>query len=126
RYKSLLRAAWLVPAASLMLTACFDSPTSGGKDGDGDTLTVPANYAFLGADGQSSVAYTGQTVRLLLVHDIQSAARVAGATGYTGGPVDAASILKYYAHVDADSLDIRTSVASPLTRLHTKYAQIQG
>ncbi len=117
----------LIAASAALLTACFESPNSSNNNpGNGDTLTVPANYAFLGPDGQSSVVYTGQTVRLLLIHDIQSAARVAGATGYTGGPVDAASILKYYAHVDADSLDIRTNVASPLVRLHTKYAQIQG
>src|SRR5690606_23746708 len=90
-----------------------------------DTLDIPANYAFLGADGQSNVDYAGQTVRLLLIHDIQSAARVAGATDYAGGPVDAASILKYYQHVDGDSLDIRASVASPLTRLNAKYVQIQ-
>ncbi len=122
--KSLLRAAWLVPASALLLAACFESPTSSGGKG-GDDLTVPTNYAFLGPDGQSNVVYTGQTVRLLLIHDIQSAARAAG-PGYNGGPVDAASILKYYHHVDADSLDIRTNVAAPLTRLHTKYAQIQG
>jgi hypothetical protein len=128
RPQSMFRAAWLAPVAALMLTACFESPNdSDNNGGDGDTVTVPANYAFLGADGLSSVVYTGQTVRLLLIHDIQSAARVAGTGGAgTGSPVTAASILKYYQHVDADSLDIRTTVAAPLTRLHTKYAQIQG
>lgn len=116
---------WLALASTALLAACLDSPTSGDKDGDGDTLTVPVNYAFLGPDNESSVNHTGQTVRLLLIHDIQSAARVAGAEDYAGGPVDAASILQYYQHVDGDSLDIRSSVASPLTPLHTKYAQIQ-
>lgn len=125
RNETLLRPAWLAPVAALLLTACFESPNEP-KGGDGDSISVPSNYAFVDSAGQSTVVYTGQTVRNLLIADIQAAARVAGATGYTGGPVTAESILKYYAHVDADSLDILSNVAAPLTRLQTKYARIQG
>lgn len=123
RTRSLFRTAWLAPAAALMFTACFESPNDSGS-GDAE-VDVPTNYTFLGPDGQSNVVYTGQTTRLLLIHDIQSAARVAGAADYTGGAITAASILKYYQHVDADSLEIRTTVASPLVPLHTRYPQIQ-
>ncbi|MCD6025381.1 MAG: hypothetical protein K0Q91_2297 [Fibrobacteria bacterium] len=114
-------AAWLVLPAALLLAACFESP----NDDTGPTdVTPPSSYVFLGADGQSSVDYSGQTARLLLIHDIQSAARVPADTGYALTSFAASEILKYYTHLDADSLNIRTSVAGGKTRYHAKYAQI--
>ena len=107
--------------AALLLTACFESP----NNSKGPTeVTPPTTYIFLGANGQSSVDYSGQTVRNLLIADIQSFAQSPGASSYTGGAITVAGILKYYQHVDADSLSIRTSVAGGKTLLHTKYAQI--
>src|SRR5690606_25197945 len=81
--RSFLRAAWLAPAAALMFTACFESPSDADDVGDADSVAVPTNYAFADSNGQSTVVYTGQTVRNLLIADIQAAARVAGAAGYT-------------------------------------------
>jgi hypothetical protein len=123
RSKSLFRAAWLAPAAALMFTACFESPNDPGKNGDVDTLTVPSTYSFLGPDGASNVDYAGQTVRNLLIADIQAAARVPAASGHSG-PFTANDILKYYQHVDTDSIDILTNVTGSVTRLHAKYARI--
>jgi hypothetical protein len=112
--------AWLVLPTALLLTACFESPN---KNDEPTEVTPPATYVFLGANGQSSVDYAGQTTRLLLIADIQSFAQSPGASTYTGGAITVADILKYYQHVDADSLSIRTSVAGK-TLFHTKYAQI--
>jgi hypothetical protein len=105
-----------------MFTACFESPSDSGDAGNNDSVSVPTNYAFVDANGVSTVVYTGQTARLLLIHDIQTAARAAKGTG---SPITAASILKYYYNADADSLDILMPVGA-LARFHTKYAQIQG
>lgn len=123
RTKSLLALAAL-PAA-LMLSACFESPNDSKNNNGGDTtLVVPATYAFIGTDSLSSVDYAGQTERLLLISDIQSFAQSPGAATYTGGAITAAQILKYYQHLDSDSLSIRTSVAGGKTLFFTKYAQL--
>jgi len=120
--KNLLRSALLASASALLLTACFESPNDSGDAGNADSVSVPVDYAFLDSNGASTVVYTGQTARLLLIHDIQTAARAGrGASA----PITAGSILKYYYNRDTDSLDILASVGS-FTRFHTKYAQIQG
>jgi Domain of unknown function (DUF4856) len=114
---------------SSLFSACVVDDTEDHEhDHDEDTLSVPATYAFLGADGLSSVDYGGQTVRNLLIADIQSAARAAAQASYAGTGLTENDILKYFTHVDADSLDIRTSLSgAPVTeRLHTKYAQISA
>jgi hypothetical protein len=113
--------AWLVLPTALLLTACFESPNKGEEE---TQVTPPATYVFLGSDGLTSVDYSGQTARLLLIHDIQSAARVPADTGFAGTSFAATEILKYYTHLDSDSLNIRTSVAGGKTRFHLKYAQI--
>lgn len=117
----------LTGVAGFLLAGCFDSPSETGNDPDPvDSLTVPATYAFLGADGLSSVDYGGQTVRNLLIADIQTAARAAGQAAYAGTGLTDADILKYFTHVDGDSLEIGTVLTGgPVTeRLHTKYTQI--
>jgi hypothetical protein len=107
--------------AALLLTACFESP----NDSKGETqVTPPTTYVFLGANGQSSVDYSGQTVRNLLITDIQSASRVPADTGFALPSFAATEILKYFTHIDSDSLNIRSNVAGGKTRLHTKYVQI--
>lgn len=113
---------------SSMLSACLVDDTEDPKEPEEETLVVPATYAFLGADGLSSVDYGGQTVRNLLIADIQSAARAAGQASYSGNGLTENDILKYFTHVDADSLDIRTSLSgAPVTdRLQTKYVQISA
>jgi hypothetical protein len=110
--------------AAMLLAACFESPNDSKNNNGGDTtLVISASYEFKGPDTLSSVDYGGQTVRLLLLHDIQSAARVPSTS--TGTAITAAEILKYYKHVDADSLAIRATLAdTSKTRLFTKYAQI--
>jgi hypothetical protein len=75
RSYSLFRAAWLAPMAALMLTACFESPSDSDDVGTSDSVSVPTDYAFLDTNGTSTVVYNGQTARLLLIHDIQTAAR---------------------------------------------------
>jgi hypothetical protein len=120
------RAAWLtLPAA--MLSACLHSPTQpDGEKNPVDSLAVPATYSFLGADGQSNVDYGGQTVRNLLISDIQSAARAAGQASYSGTGLEDADILRYFTHVDGDSLEIRTTLSGGTVneRLHTRYSRI--
>ena len=100
--------------AALLLTACFESP----NNSKGETeVTPPTTYVFLGANGQSSVDYSGQTVRNLLIVDIQSAARVPADTGFAGTSFAVTEILKYFTHVDADSLNIRSNVAGGKTQI---------
>lgn len=119
--KHLLRTALLASASALLLTACFESPNDSSANGNADSVAVPVDYAFLDTSGNSTVVYTGQTARLLLIHDIQTAARTGrGASA----PITAESILKYYNNRDSDSLNILTTVGS-FTPFHTKYVQIQ-
>jgi hypothetical protein len=120
RYRS--APAWMALVSSLAvlpLTACFESPSDNGEETE---VTVPTTYAFIDDQGASTVEYGGQTVRLLLITDIQSAARASSTGGSGATPVTAAGILKLYQHVDADSMSIRLSLNKD--KLHTKYAHI--
>lgn len=109
-------------SAALLLAGCLESPTSGNNGNGEDSVAVPATYAFIDSNGASTVDYSGQTVRLLLITGIQSAARTSSTGGSAATPVTAAGILKYYQHVDADSLDILLTLTKD--KLHTKYARI--
>jgi hypothetical protein len=122
--------AWLMLPAAFLLAGCFESPNGEACSGCGpgtDTipLVIPATYNFLDTTlTASNVDYGGQTVRNLLINDIQAGARVPADTLFTATSFAASEILKYYVHVDADSLGIRVGVAGGKTRFHTKYAQI--
>lgn len=122
---SLKRSAWLAPvAAAFLLIGCFESPSGGSDDANDTTIVAPPYYVFIGPDTLSSVDNGAATVRNLLIQDLQSAARVAAGGGFAGTSLAATEITKYYNHVDADSLNIRTTMVAGKTPLHTKYAQI--
>lgn len=47
-----------------------DNDNDGGDTDDGDGLDVPTTYTFPNADGESTVSYTGQTKRHILLEDL--------------------------------------------------------
>ncbi len=93
-----------------LLVACSgkaggDSATTDTADADTST-EAPATYAFTGRAGESSVAYSGQSFRQLLVHDM--VLRMEGMTGRVDGgwfPArgDVAAELDFYYRFDSDS-----------------------
>lgn len=122
---NLLRArtlALLVIAATLPLSACGDddsanttpdSGTDAGADPDSNTpdgLEVPETYDFESAfaPGESSVNYTGQTARNVLVKDLTATiagltARIDGGTFAANAEGDVIALLDYYFRFDGDS-----------------------
>ena len=49
--------------------SCSDDDTSTGSDG---TVSVPTTYTFNGSDGASSVSYSGQVTRNMIISEIKS------------------------------------------------------
>ena len=105
----------LLTVASLFLSACgsdeeneLDELT---KNGDA-AITVPQAYVFDSrfTPSESSVSYSGQVVRNLLLQDLKSLTDSVGKDG--GRPVDVADMLKLYEYDDALNLKTRTTTGA--------------
>jgi hypothetical protein len=114
--KGLLQASYVLLALTM---ACDNNPS---KPGDND-LEVPTTYAFASrfVDGESSVSYSGQTVRNLLVQDIKLLIDNLGKPG-ADATTASALLTRYATNVEVHQLPIATSVTPG--GLHTTYAAI--
>jgi hypothetical protein len=88
-------------------------------------IEVPATFSFESRfeSGASSVDYTGQVVRNLLVQDIKHLIDDAAAAATPPSDLKA-QILKIYNHVDADNLETVTKGKHNATFVETFYAKI--
>ena len=68
--KKMLQTIIYMLALSIVFHACSEDPAS--NDGDSDSTTAPTTYEFYDADENSTVVYSGQVVRNLLITDIKS------------------------------------------------------
>jgi len=104
----------LLTVASLFLSAC-------GSDEEDDTdvleeeaatISVPQAYVFDSrfTPGESSVSYSGQVVRNLLLQDLKSLTDSVGKDG--GRSIDVADMLKLYEYDDALNLKTGTTTGS--------------
>ena len=92
------------------LAACGDddkdsNPTASGSSG----IDVPSSYVFDSRfnPGESSVSYSGQVVRNLLLQDLKI---FTGKLGKEGAqPASADDMLKFYAHDDAYGMSTLTN-----------------
>ena len=105
----------LLLSAFLVFQACSNDDDSSEDGMSGEASEAPATYSFESrfVDGESSVSYSGQVVRNLLIRDIKSAAATDGTT--------AAELNVYYGNTDADAM-IATS--SSYTADQAKYHDI--
>ena len=112
--KKLQWLAVLLTVASLFLSACGSD-----EEDDADaleeevaTISVPQAYVFDSrfTPGESSVSYSGQVVRNLLLQDLKSLTDSVGKDG--GRPVDVADMLKLYEYDDALNLKTGTTTGS--------------
>lgn len=115
----------LLLAAGIGLNAC----KSNNEDVDPSTTTTkietPSTFSFESRfeSGVSSVNYTGQVVRNLLVQDIKHLIDDAAAAATPPSDLKA-QILKIYNHVDADNLETVTKGKHNATFVETFYAKI--
>jgi hypothetical protein len=89
-------------------SSCSDSPTM--PPDDPGTVSVPSAYSFDSrfSAGESSVSYSGQIVRNLLIQDLAST--ISGLAKPGAAPVAAADLLRLYEHEDADNLSTRVAI----------------
>ena len=105
----------LLTVASLFLSACGsdeeDALDELGENGTA-TITVPQAYVFDSrfVEGESSVSYSGQVVRNLLLQDLKSLTDSVGKDG--GRSIAAADMLNLYEYDDALNLKTRTTTGS--------------
>lgn len=114
--------ALLLIAVSLFLTACGSDEDPDPTDGDGN-IEVPQAYVFDSRfeEGESSVSYSGQVVRNLLLQDLKSLTDSVGKDGAQS--VTADDLLQLYNYDDALNLTSRTSTGS-LGALEDKYSSL--
>ncbi|MDE0556491.1 MAG: DUF4856 domain-containing protein [Candidatus Poribacteria bacterium] len=116
----------LLAIASLFLSACGSDEDESDdelvEDGSA-TIPVPQAYTFNSrfVDGESSVSYSGQVVRNLLLQDLKSLTDSVGKDG--GRPITVADMLKLYEYNDALNLKTGTSTGS-LPALENGYSAL--
>ena len=103
-----------------VLAGCGDDSTSGP---DNTTITVPTAYTFESRfdAGQSSVGYSGQVVRNLLIQDLQTAITNMSKPGAAALTLN--DLLAIYEHDDAANMMTLTSTGS-LPALEEQYNKI--
>ena len=72
--KKMLQTIIYVLALSVVFQACSsdsDSSTDSSDDGGGNDLIAPTTYEYYDANGNSTVVYSGQVVRNLIITDIK-------------------------------------------------------
>ena len=89
------------------------------------TISVPEAYAFNSRfqDGKSSVSYSGQVVRNLLVQDLKIFIGNLGKSGATAANIQ--DLLNFYEHDDALGLQSLTTVGSH-SILQTTYSELSS
>ena len=104
----------LLTVASLFLSACGSDEEDDAEtlEEEATTITVPQAYVFDSRFtlGESSVSYSGQVVRNLLLQDLKSLTDSVGKDG--GRSVDVADMLKLYEYADALNLKTGTTTGS--------------
>ncbi len=117
----------LLAIVSLFLSACGsddeDDNTEVLEDDGSGTISVPQAYVFDSRfiDGDSSVSYSGQVVRNLLLQDLKSLTDSVGKDG--GQPITVQDMLKLYEYDDALKLKTRTNTGSVST-LESQYSSL--
>ena len=114
---------WLVvllTVASLFLSACGSDEDDADLEEDvAATLDIPQAYVFDSrfVEGESSVAYSGQVVRNLLLQDLKALTDSVGKDG--GRSVAVSDMLKLYEYDDALNLETATTTgALPASESH--------
>ena len=104
----------LLTVASLFLSACGSDEEDDTEtlEEEAATITVPQAYVFDSrfTPGESSVSYSGQVVRNLLLQDLKSLTDSVGKDG--GRSIAVADMLKLYEYDDALNLKTRTTTGS--------------
>lgn len=115
----------LLLAAGIGLNACTAKNEEVTPTTSTNKIEVPATYSFDSRfeSGISSVNYTGQVVRNLLVQDIKHLIDDAAAAATPPSDLKA-QILKIYSHVDTDNLETITKNKHNATFVETFYAKI--
>ena len=112
--KKLQWLAVLLTVASLFLAACGsdeEEDAEGLEEGTA-TIAVPQAYVFDSRfmEGESSVSYSGQVVRNLLLQDLKSTTDSVGKDG--ARPVAVSDLLKFYEYDDALNLKTLTTTGA--------------
>ncbi len=104
----------LLTVASLFLSACGSDEEDDADvlEEEAATISVPQAYVFDSrfTPAESSVSYSGQVVRNLLLQDLKSLTDSVGKDG--GQPVDVSDMLKLYEYDDALNLKTGTTTGS--------------
>ena len=115
----------LLTVASLFLSACGSDEEDNAEtlEEGAATITVPPAYVFDSrfTPGESSVSYSGQVVRNLLLQDLKSLTDSVGKDG--GRSVGVADMLKLYEYDDALNLKTGTTTGS-LSASESHYSKL--
>ena len=118
----------LVPLAAALLIACGgddddDNPVGSGGGGGGETIEIPTAYVFDSrfTEGESSVAYSGQVVRNLLLQDLKIFIDNLGKDGASSASVQ--DMLDLYAYDDGYDLESLTTAGS-MPVVESRYSSI--
>ena len=109
----------LLAFASLFLSACGSDEETDDETAEGAAIEIPQAYVFDSrfVEGESSVAYSGQVVRNLLLQDLKALTDSVGKDG--GRPITAQDMLKLYEYDDALNLKtLTTTGAVPALESH--------
>lgn len=116
----------LLTIASLFLSACGSDEEENAdllEETSSVTIAVPPAYVFDSrfVEGESSVSYSGQVVRNLLLQDLKSLTDSVGKDG--GRPITVQDMLKLYEYDDALNLKTRTSTGA-VSALESQYSSL--
>ena len=120
----LIRLFLLCAISSLFLYACgSDDDADSDPTDDGTKIEVPQAYVFDSRfeEGASSVSYSGQVVRNLLLQDLKSVTDSVGKDG--ANPISVDDMLNLYAYDDGLNLKTRTSTGS-IPALESNYSAL--
>ena len=114
------------PLAAVLLIACGgddDDDNPVGSGGGGQTIETPSAYAFDSrfTEGESSVAYSGQVVRNLLLQDLKIFIDNLGKDGASSASVQ--DMLDLYAYDDGYDLESLTTAGS-MPVIESRYSSI--
>ena len=116
--KKMLQTIIYVLALSVVFQACSsdsDSSTDSSDDGGSNDMMAPTTYEFYDADGNSTVVYSGQVVRNLLITDIKS---LVGS--------DPTLLVGMYENTEANQARTITSSTGSLPTVQSTYGDISG
>ena len=116
----------LLTIASLFLSACGSDEEDNAaelEESGSTTIVVPPAYVFDSrfVEGESSVSYSGQVVRNLLLQDLKALTDSVGKDG--GRSVAVQDMLKLYEYDDALNLKTLTTTGS-LSALDSQYSSL--